>query len=125
MIVDDSTIIRRHIEKSLQPMESIDIVTEAEDGIQAIEMFKQHQPDIIIMDITMPNMGGLKCIQAITTMDTDVSILVVSALSDKATGLKSLQYGAKGFICKPFHEQQLRLALEKVIKAKQKSSLTA
>ncbi len=120
MIVDDSTVIRQHIEKILQTMESIEIVAEADDGIEAIEMFKQHQPDIITMDITMPSMDGLQCIPAIVAMGTDVSILVVSALSDKDTGLKALQYGAKGFLCKPFSEQQLTLALEKIIKAKSK-----
>ncbi len=120
MIVDDSTIIRRRIEKSFQTMQSIEIVAEATDGVQAIAMFKQHQPDIVTMDLTMPNMDGLQCIQTLVKMNTDVSILVVSALSDKATGLRALQYGARGFICKPFSEQQLKLALEKIIKAKSK-----
>ncbi len=120
MIVDDSSVIRQRIEKILQTIQSVEIVGEASDGLQAIEMFKQLQPDIITMDLTMPNMDGLECIQKLVAMDTDVSILVVSALSDKATGLQALQYGARGFLCKPFSEQQLILALEKIIKAKSK-----
>ncbi len=122
MIVDDSTVIRQRIEKILQTVATglVEIVAEADNGVQAIEQFKQHQPDIITMDITMPNMDGFECIKNIIDMNADVSILVVSALSDKETGLKALQYGARGFLCKPFNEQQLILALEKIIKAKSK-----
>ncbi len=120
MIVDDSTIIRRRIEKSFQTMQLVEIVGNASDGMQAVEMFKELQPDIITMDLTMPHMDGLECIQTIVSMDSNVSILVVSALSDRETGLKALQYGARGFICKPFSEVQLVSALEKIIKAKSK-----
>ncbi len=121
MIVDDSTIIRNRIAKIVQPMDSLQVVGEASDGMQAVELFTELQPDIITIDITMPNMDGLQCIQTIINMNSNVSILVVSALSDRATGLKALQYGARGFLCKPFSEQQLTLALEKIINAKNKS----
>ncbi len=123
MIVDDSTVIRKRIEKSFQST-SIEIVAMASDGVQAIELFKQHQPDIITMDITMPNMDGLECIQTIMQMGTSVSILVISALSDKSTGLKALSYGARGFICKPFSEEQLVTALRKIIQAKKQPPIT-
>ncbi len=123
MIVDDSTVIRKRIEKGFQST-AIKIVASASDGVQAIELFKQHRPDIITMDITMPNMDGLECIQTIMKMEMDVSILVVSALSDKATGLQALRYGAKGFICKPFSEEQLVTALKKIIQTKKQHSPT-
>ena len=67
----------------------------------------------------MPKVDGLECIQQIKALSADVSILVVSALSDRKTGLKALQYGARGFICKPFTEEQLVLALGKLIQQKQ------
>lgn len=119
LIVDDSSIIRNRIERCFKSAE-VSIVGTAVDGLQAVELFEKLQPDIVTMDITMPGMDGLECIQKLVSYGTGVSILVVSALSDKATGLKALQYGARGFICKPFNEEQLVEALNKLIAAKNK-----
>ncbi len=118
MIVDDSTVIRRRIEKSFRTAD-VEVVAIASDGVQAVKLFEKYRPDIITMDLTMPNMDGLECIQTIIKMDKGVSILVVSALSDKSTGLKALEYGARGFIRKPFSEERLLQALNKIIKAKE------
>lgn len=114
MIVDDSNVIRNRIERSMGQV-NIDVVALAEDGIQSIEMFKQYRPDIITMDLTMPNMDGLECIRQIRSMSKDVSILVISAISDRSTGLRSIQLGARGFIFKPFNDEQLINALNKII----------
>ncbi len=118
MIVDDSNIIRNRIERSLRDL-NIEVVATANNGEVAIQLFKEHHPDLITMDLTMPKVDGLECIQQIKALSADVSILVVSALSDRKTGLKALQYGARGFICKPFTEEQLVLALGKLIQQKQ------
>ena len=118
MIVDDSNIIRNRIERSLRDL-NIEVVATANNGEVAIQLFKEHHPDLITMDLTMPKVDGLECIQQIKALSADVSILVVSALSDRKTGLKALQYGAPGFICKPFTEEQLVLALGKLIQQKQ------
>lgn len=122
MIVDDSNIIRNRIERIFaQDMyattgdHAIQIVATAENGKQALELFAIHQPDLITMDLTMPEMDGLDCIQQIVAQGTGVSILVVSALADKTTALKALQLGARGFICKPFNEEQLQTALNRLI----------
>lgn len=117
MIVDDSNIIRNRIERifSLENEHAIEIVATAENGQQAIEKFAQYQPDLITMDLTMPEMDGLECIEKIVAQGMGVSILVVSALADKATALKALQLGARGFICKPFNEEQLQTALSRLI----------
>lgn len=114
MIVDDSNIIRNRIERSLESMD-IEVVATASNGEEAIELFKRHNPDLITMDLTMPKVDGLECIQVIRGLSQETSILVVSALSDRQTGLKALQYGARGFICKPFTDDQLILALQKLI----------
>ncbi len=118
MIVDDSNIIRNRIERSLKDL-SIEVVASASNGEMALELFREHHPDLITMDLTMPKVDGLECIRQIRALSSDVSILVVSALSDRKTGLKALQYGARGFICKPFTEEQLVLALGKLIQQKQ------
>ena len=115
MIVDDSTIIRNRIERSLKDL-SVEIVATASNGEEALRLFKEHKPDLITMDLTMPEMDGLECIRHIRELSTETSILVVSALSDRQTGLKALQFGARGFICKPFTDEQLVMALGKLIR---------
>lgn len=117
MIVDDSNIIRNRIERSLRDL-AIEVVATAGDGEAAVRLFKEHKPDVITMDLTMPNMDGLECIRQIRALSKDTSILVVSALSDRQTGLKALQYGARGFICKPFTDEQLVMSLTKLLTKK-------
>lgn len=119
MIVDDSNIIRNRIERSMDNMD-IEVVATASNGEDAVELFMQHRPDLITMDLTMPKVDGLECIKRIRALSSDVSILVVSALSDRQTGLRALQYGARGFICKPFTEEQLMLAFNKLLVNHQK-----
>lgn len=116
MIVDDSNIIRNKIERSSEHSQ-FEIVAKATNGAEAIELFKKERPTLVTMDLTMPEMDGLECIRSLTTLDENVRILVVSALADKATGLKALKYGARGFVCKPFTEEGLLSALQKVINA--------
>ncbi|MDO5686677.1 MAG: response regulator [Neisseria sp.] len=117
MIVDDSSIIRNRIERSFKASE-FEIVATARDGVEALEKFKEFRPDLITMDLTMPGMDGLSCIQAIYELDPTAGILVVSALSDKMTGLLALEYGAQGFIYKPFTDEQLIEALTKIAEQK-------
>lgn len=119
MIVDDSNIIRNRIERTFQEGD-IKIVAQATNGVEAVQKFLELKPDFITMDLTMPQMDGLECIQKIVAEGTGVSILVVSALSDKATALQALQYGARGFVCKPFSEEELTSALERLIEVGKK-----
>lgn len=120
MIVDDSNIIRNRIERSFKDTD-IKILATAANGVEALQKFKEFKPDLMTMDLTMPEMDGLECIQEIVALGTGVSILVISALSDKATALQSLQYGARGFICKPFNEDELITAFNRLIQMKDKA----
>lgn len=117
MIVDDSQVIRNRIERGMRH-HAIEVVASAADGEEAVEFFKRFRPDVITMDLNMPNMDGLRCIQKIMEMDTKVSILVVSVLSDRKTGLRALQYGARGVVQKPFTDDQLIMAINKLINTK-------
>lgn len=117
MIVDDSNIIRNRIARCERDA-PFKVVARAGNGEEAIEQFKKHSPNIVTMDLTMPHMDGLSCIKALMALEPKVRILVVSALSDKATGLKALKYGARGFLLKPFNESDLITAITKVINAK-------
>lgn len=117
MIVDDSNIIRNRIQRAYDDNHFM-LVATATTGTEAIEKFKTHRPHVVTMDLTMPQMDGLECIKRLVEMDENVRILVVSALSDKATGIEALSLGASGFLPKPFSEEQLITALNKLMKIK-------
>ncbi len=114
MIVDDSNIIRKKIERCNEG-NRFNVVASAANGIEALSLFKEMKPQVVTMDLTMPQMDGIECIQKIVAIDPSVSILVISALSDKATGIEALKKGARGFLCKPFTEQQLLDALTELV----------
>ena len=114
MIVDDSNIIRRKIERS-NKIKQLQVVGKARNGVEAVQLFKQTDPDVVTMDITMPEMDGIECVKEIVAINPNVLILVVSALSDKATAIEALKKGANGFLCKPFSDKQLNDALEELL----------
>ncbi|MCL2871947.1 MAG: response regulator [Betaproteobacteria bacterium] len=113
LIVDDSSIIRSRIARIMSDprLPSLMIVGMARNGAEALELFSQTQPDLVTMDLTMPEMDGVECTESMTHLNADAGILVVSALSDKATAIKALKKGAKGFLYKPFTDEQLVNAL--------------
>ena len=113
LIVDVSNIIRTHIARlMLDPrLPGIQVVGLAPDGAKAVEMAKLTKPDLITMDLTMPNMDGEACIEQIAAFLPDARILVVSALSDKATALRAITKGAHGFLQKPFTDESMVLSL--------------
>ena len=114
MIVDDSNIIRNQIAR-VQKNQQFEVVAKARNGLEAIKLAKVYQPDIVTMDLTMPGMGGLECIKALIAAHPEILILVISALSDKVTGIRALSLGASGFLCKPFTEEELLEALEELV----------
>lgn len=114
IIVDDSNVIRRRIERIQEYTNRYNIVGTASNGVEAVDLFKRVRPKVVTMDLTMPEMDGIGAIENIIAMDPEVYILVVSALSDKATGIEALEKGARGFLCKPFSEKDLLEALEEL-----------
>ena len=114
MIVDDSNIMRRRIERS-QQFEELTLVGTAGNGVEALELFKKTDPDVVTMDLTMPEMDGVECVQELVAINSNVLILVVSALADKATAVDAIEKGANGFLCKPFTDRQLNDALEELL----------
>lgn len=114
LVVDDSNIIRRKIERG-QHGEHFHVVGSAGSGIEALEQFNSLDPDVVTMDLTMPQMDGIECITQLKAIKPSVKILVVSALSDKATGIEALERGAQGFLCKPFDDEKLSEALRELV----------
>ncbi len=115
LIVDDSNIVRRRIERS-QQIPDLQVVGSAADGREALELFRATDPDVVTMDITMPHMDGIECVEKLVQMKPEVLILVISALADKATAVEAMEKGANGFLNKPFSDRQLNEALEELLR---------
>ena len=118
MIVDDSNIIRSRISRIMADprLPPFEIVGTAGNGAEALALFTATHPEIVTMDLTMPEMDGVECTTLLVEADPDVSILIVSALSDKATAIEALKKGASGFLYKPFTDDELVNALLELIK---------
>ena len=91
------------------------MVGTAVNGLDAVTKFKQLLPDVMTLDLTMPEMDGIECVEHVIKIKPDVLILVVSALADKATAVEAIEKGANGFLCKPFTDDQLNEALAELI----------
>jgi len=115
MIVDDSNIMRRRIERS-QQFEELQLVGTAGNGVEALELFKKTDPDVVTMDLTMPRMDGIECIGKLVALKPAVRILVISALADKATAVEAMEKGANGFLNKPFTDRQLNEAIAELMR---------
>jgi two-component system chemotaxis response regulator CheY len=100
LIVDDSNVIRRSIQRTVNTPDYE--VRTARNGVEALRVFDEFQPEVVTMDITMPEMDGLSCVEAILERSPDTRILVISALADKATAVEAVKRGATGFLLKPF-----------------------
>ena len=114
LIVDDSNIMRRRIERS-QQFEELHVVGTAGNGVEAVEMFRKTDPDMVTMDLTMPQMDGIECISKLVQLKPAVRILVISALADKATAVEAMERGANGFLNKPFTDRQLNEAIAELM----------
>ena len=99
LIVDDSNVIRSRIARVVNDprMPLLQIVGLAKDGLEAVKVFEQTKPHLVTMDLTMPNMDGLQCIEQLMRLNHKTNILVVSALNDKITAIQALKKGARGF----------------------------
>lgn len=113
LIVDDSNLIRTRIASVVETtqMKGVSIVGLARNGREALRIARDTRPDVVTMDLTMPEMDGVETIRQMMRLPNPPNILVVSALNDKSTAISALRLGARGFINKPFTDDELRLAL--------------
>ena len=114
LIVDDSLIIREAIHKHLKNL-NIEVVGTAENGKVALDIFKSADPDVVTLDITMPEVDGLTVLAEMIKLKPQIKIMVVTALSDKATGLKAIKLGAKSFLPKPFTPEKLQESFQRLV----------
>jgi two-component system chemotaxis response regulator CheY len=115
MIVDDSNVIRSRIARVAGTDRlNAQIVGLARNGVEAVRLCAQHEPDLVTLDLTMPEMDGIDCVEELVRIKPDIRVLVVSALSDKATALEAIKRGANGFLFKPFTDDQLVHSLKEL-----------
>jgi two-component system, chemotaxis family, chemotaxis protein CheY len=115
LVVDDSLVVRNVIARNLDGGGAITEVLRAEDGSQAVELYAQHRPELVTMDLTMPNLDGLAAIARIREIEPRASILVISALNSHRIALDAIQRGACGFLTKPFTEREVSAALDDLV----------
>ncbi|NVJ52072.1 MAG: response regulator [Campylobacteraceae bacterium] len=115
LVVDDSKMARKMTIKSLRNLiKEEDEIIQAANGQEAVELYKEHQPNLCLMDLTMPVMDGFEATQNIIKHDSSANIIIVSADIQEASMDKSKQNGAKGFIKKPINENNLESMLKKL-----------
>ncbi len=113
LITDDTAFMRMTL-KNILEKNGYEVIGEAEDGKQAIDMYDEHKPALVTMDITMPNVDGLTAIKEIIKKDPNAKIVVVSAMGQKSLVIDALNAGAKDFVVKPFQPDRIEEALQKV-----------
>jgi len=114
LVCDDAIFMRTMITDILRES-GFDVVGEAETGAQAVEKYKQLRPDLVTMDIVMPDMGGIDAVREITRFDAAARILMCSAMGQQGLVVEAIQAGAKDFVVKPFQPSRVLEALQRVI----------
>lgn len=114
LVVDDAAFMRMMI-KDILTKNGYNVVGEAENGAKAVEKFKELDPDLVIMDITMPEVDGIQAVKSIKKLDNDAKIIMCSAMGQQAMVIESIQAGARDFIVKPFQADRVIEAVKKVL----------
>lgn len=112
IIVDDSLFMRMILKNTLDEF-GYEIVAEASNGLEALTLYTELQPDLVTLDITMPEMDGLTALQEIKRLDPEAKVIMVSAMGQQALLIRAVSMGAIDFIVKPFNKDRVREALLK------------
>ena len=114
LICDDAAFMRMMI-KDILTKNGYNVAGEAENGMKAVEKFKEVNPDLVLMDITMPEMDGIQALKEIKKLDGGAKVIMCSAMGQQAMVIESIQAGAKDFIVKPFQAERVIEAVKKVV----------
>ena len=114
LVCDDAIFMRTMISDILSGA-GYEVVGEAETGVQAIERYQALRPDLVTMDIVMPDMGGIEAVREIVKGDADAKILMCSAMGQQALVVEAIQAGAKDFVVKPFQPSRVLEAVQRVL----------
>ena len=114
LVVDDAAFMRMMI-KDILKKGGYEVVGEAEDGVKALEKYKELRPDLVTMDITMPEMDGITAVRELKKIDPNALIIMCSAMGQQAMVIDAIQAGARDFVVKPFQPDRVLEAIRKVI----------
>ena len=114
LVCDDAAFMRMMI-KDILSKNGYNVAGEAENGAKAVEKYKELTPDLVLMDITMPEMDGIQALKAIKAADASAKVIMCSAMGQQAMVIESIQAGAKDFIVKPFQQDRVLEAVKKVV----------
>ena len=114
LIVDDAAFMRMMI-KDILTKNGYEVVAEAANGVEAVELYKSHQPDLVTMDITMPEMDGIEAVKQIKAVNPAAKVIMCSAMGQQSMVMDAINSGAKDFIVKPFQADRVLEAIRKVV----------
>lgn len=114
VVVDDAVFMRTLIKKMIEENEGYTVVGEGANGFDAIAQAKKHKPDILTLDITMPDMDGIKAVPEILKESPETKIIMVSAMGQQAMVIEAIKAGAKDFVVKPFDKSRVMQAIKNV-----------
>ena len=114
LVCDDAIFMRTMIGDILRQAD-YDVIGEAETGLEAVERFKELKPDLVTMDIVMPDMGGIDAVREIVKIDPSARVLMCSAMGQQALVVEAIQAGAKDFVVKPFQPSRVLEAVQRVL----------
>ena len=114
LIVDDAAFMRLNL-KNIMNDTDLEVVGEAENGKESIKKYKELKPDLVTMDITMPEMNGIEALKKIKEIDSEANVIVCSAMGQQKMVVQAVEAGAKDFVVKPFDENRIKNALNKAI----------
>lgn len=115
VLVCDDAIFMRTLISDILAQAGYEVIGEAETGIQAVERFKELSPDLVTMDIVMPDMGGIDAVREIIKIAPSAKILMCSAMGQQALVVEAIQAGARDFIVKPFQPSRVLEAVQRVL----------
>ncbi len=114
LIVDDAEFMRLMLKEILSDM-GLSVVGEAGDGHQALHLYRQNRPDLVALDITMPDLDGIQTLRNLLTEDPDAQVVMISALGQKEKVLEAIQNGARDFIVKPFDQDRVQATVSRLM----------
>lgn len=114
LVVDDTPFMRHQIREILRAA-GHEVVAEAEDGVQGVELFRSERPDLVTLDLVMPRQGGIETLRQIRSLDPEARVIVCSSIRDEATIVEAVGLGARDYVLKPIQAQKLLDAVEKAL----------
>ncbi len=118
LVVDDAQFTRNMLKKMINKIDYVEVIGEASNGNEGLKLYKELKPDLVTMDLVMPEKGGIEATENILKFDPEALIIIVSALGQEALVLEAAKKGAKDFIQKPFKAEQIIEVMERMLKKK-------